>query len=248
MNSPFIPKSEVNLMIINGEVEDSHVVKFRKKGIHIIKTIPHPSLDINIAYHPDMVMCPIDDNKLVIEPLVFDYYKDCLKSYNMEVIRGEKHLLGKYPHDVAYNAMLNGGYGFHLLKSTDKKILCAENSQKIEWVDVKQGYSKCSVMIVDDNSIITSDKSIANKWQELDKAVLLIREGSIHLPGYNYGFIGGATGNFSNNTVIITGDLTNHPDYSKIRKFLEHRHIDLISLGYDKIYDVGTILSFSCSH
>lgn len=248
MNSPFIPRNRANLIIISGEVEDRYLERLKMEGVIIVKTIPHPNLDTSIAYHPDMVICPIDAQKIVVEPLVYDYYKKELANFNIEVIRGTTLIKNKYPFDIAFNTLINGGYGFHNLKYTDKTILSMTSGSVVDWIDVKQGYTKCSVMIVDEDSIITADRIIADKWSKLGKEVLLIENGFVNLPGHRYGFIGGATGNLGNKSIIISGSLKSHPDFARIYEFLETRNIDLVNLGYDKIYDVGTILAFFYSH
>ena len=48
--------------------------------------------------------------------------------------------------------------------------------------------------------------------------MLLISSGDIKLEGYDYGFIGGASGKISDNTVVFFGNAEMHPYYSSIRE------------------------------
>jgi hypothetical protein len=58
-------------------------------------------------------------------------------------------------------------------------------------IDVKQGYTKCSVLPVSNNAFITDDISIYNQCVSFGIDVLYVGKGDVSLPGYNYGFIGG---------------------------------------------------------
>jgi hypothetical protein len=59
---------------------------------------------------------------------------------------------------------------------------------------VKQGYTKCSLVVVDEKSVITSDMGLAAALQRFEIDVLLISQGHVALPGLQYGFLGGASG------------------------------------------------------
>jgi len=244
MISPFIPKNNANLIIISGQVEDKYLKDLKEDGLNIIKTIPHPFLNEKIAFHPDMVMCQVGENKVVVDPDVYDYYHEKLGIYNIEVIRGSTSLKADYPYDIAYNAIINGGYGFHNTKFTDGVLLNRAIDANIKWITVNQGYTKCSVLIVNEDSIITADKKIAMKWNQLGKESLLIQPGHIDLPGFKHGFIGGASGNLSKDKLIIAGNLKNHPNGKEILEFINDKKIGIIDISYEKLYDIGTILAF----
>ena len=74
----------------------------------------------------------------------------------------------------------------------------AEN-EGLNVINVNQGYSGCSVCVINDSAIITDDESIFTAAQNFLNDVLLIQKGSIRLNGYNYGFIGGCCGKISKN-------------------------------------------------
>ena len=65
--------------------------------------------------------------------------------------------------------------------------------------------------------------------------VLLIQPGHIDLPGYDYGFIGGASFVYENK-VIFFGNIEGHPDYTEIRDFIDEA-------GYEMIYEKNTQLT-----
>ena len=87
-------------------------------------------------------------------------------------------------------------------------------------LEVQQGYTKCSICVVSENAIITSDIGIHCKAKESGIDSLLISPGYIDLPGYKYGFIGGASFKISDNVIAFTGSLDSHPDKDNIEHFL----------------------------
>ena len=58
------------------------------------------------------------------------------------------------------------------------------------FVNVNQGYSKCSVAKVSEKAAITADSSLYKAMTEQGIDVLLISQGNITLKGYDCGFIG----------------------------------------------------------
>ena len=111
----------------------------------------------------------------------------------------------------------------------------------ITFTFTKQGYSKCSTLIVDERSIITSDRSIHESCTNAGMDSLLISAGHVDLPGYSYGFIGGASGRFMD-MVLLTGNMDSHPDREKIYGFIEERGLKVKLLSEEKAVDIGSIL------
>ena len=109
-------------------------------------------------------------------------------------------------------------------------------------IHVKQGYTRCSLLPVDDQSFITSDTGIAKTLADYDTDVLLIRPGHILLPGFDYGFIGGSLLLAGRRLLVINGNIETHPDHKKIATFLEDRDIDLYYSKDSPLMDIGSIL------
>ena len=65
-----------------------------------------------------------------------------------------------YPSDVLFNALLLGNRIYGLSSALSKKLTALANERKIEIVNVRQGYTKCSVCKVSENAIITADEGI----------------------------------------------------------------------------------------
>ena len=122
---------------------------------------------------------------------------------------------------------------------TDKTILDSHNK---EIINVKQGYSKCNICIVDNNAIITSDNGIAKTVAKKGIDVLKISPGYIELRKLDYGFIGGATGIIDNNMLAVNGDINSHPDSEQIKVFAIKYNVDIVPLKNSNIVDIGTII------
>lgn len=238
----YIPEGRIRAVIvdarINKEIEESLI----GMGLAPIKTVEHPRLYPAIAYHPDTVICPVGGGRLVVEPTVFDYYREFLAPYRVELVKGERALSGNYPFNIAYNIATMGNRAILYARYADPVVLKELMRKKVELIHVKQGYAKCSTAIIHERAIITSDKGIAKRSREKGMDVLLIRPGDIRLEGFKYGFIGGCCGRIDSHTVVFTGNITNHPDWPLIKKFLKKYCIEPVSLYNGPLIDVGSII------
>ena len=147
----------------------------------------------------------------------------------------------KYPENAAYCAVVLDDFFVHRLDITAPEILDAAKDCGKTLINVRQGYTRCSCAVIDGNSIITADEGIAKtleKYPEID--VLKISEGNVLLPGFDYGFIGGTMGRVENE-ILFNGDISQHPDYDKIRGFIEKRGLKLRTFG-GNLRDIGSII------
>ena len=72
--------------------------------------------------------------------------------------------------------------------------------------------------------------------------MLLIEAGSIQLPGYDTGFIGGCCGKLSPDKMAFTGSLKNHPSGTRIQIFLREHGVTPLELCQGPLIDVGVII------
>lgn len=247
LNNPFIPIEKANIAIVAGNADIEIINNLEKKNIRVIKTIKCQDVDQSIAYHPDIVMHPINYNTLIIAPNVFSYYEDILQGLNLKLIKGERKINCKYPEDIAYNVGRMYKYAVHNLKYTDELLKFYLLKEGLDFIDINQGYSKCSMSIVDEKSVITSDRSIYLKLKDLGFDVLKINPGHVRLEGQNYGFIGGSTGNISKSEIVFSGVLENHPEKDQIENFIVSKNIKINYLSKNHITDIGTIISLYCN-
>lgn len=206
----------------------------------IIKIPEIRYLDKPVSSHADMVISKTDKHLFIDSSIndLFTYFD------NVKIIDREVPIANKlqYPKDISMNCAYLGNKLICNYKFTEKAILDYADENGIKIIDVKQGYAKCSVCIVDDNSIITEDESIYNKAKEYGIDVLKIEYGGVLLDGYDYGFIGGCCGLIEQNVLAFNGCVEKHPEYSKIFKFCKQKNVELLSLCDKPLYDIGSII------
>lgn len=193
-----------------------YISKFTDNIVYVYTDKVYPA----ISSHPDIYMCQMGD----------------------KIFKGNEDKLGyDYPKDIIYNAACVGNCFIHNLKYTDDVLLQEAKSKGYTLINVKQGYSKCNILPIGKNGLITSDEGIAKACKDhLD--VLLIESGHILLPQMNYGFIGGCSGQIYD-TVVFNGDLSAHPDFDKIVSFTENRQLKCKWFSSYPLTDIGSILT-----
>ena len=239
IKKPNLPDSAVSLMAVSGEFEK--IYKSLSVYTQTIKSRLYMRLNRAEQYHPDMQLCYLGNGNAVCSSdyLCGEMQKLGLKIVKSEFIDNESTI--KYPECTALNVLILGDYLIGRLKSIDKNILnyCEKNGLK--FINVNQGYTKCSVAIVSQNAVITSDDSIYSTLKnKMD--VLKIRPGHIDLPGYDYGFIGGCCGLLNKNLLAFTGRIKSHPDQADIKSFLRQHNVNYIELTDERLLDVGSLI------
>ncbi len=244
--NPFIPLSKANVVIVDGRIDEEIENNLNKFGFKIIKTIKCEGVGESVAYHPDIVMHPINHHSLVVAPNVFDYYEDKLSGMGIKLLKGETVLDCKYPDDIAYNVGRLSGIAIHNFKYTDEILKFYLKKEGLDFINVNQGYTKCSLSVVGEDSGITADHQIYKKLTSFGYKILLIEPGHIELEGQKYGFIGGTNGSNCNGESMISGSLNEHPNREEIFRFFDENKIKLHFLSQKKILDIGTIITLNC--
>ena len=238
----FTIKNKLQLAIVDKRIPQTIETNLNNIGVNILKSTACSNTYDAIKYHPDISVCKLNYNNIVVAPIVYDYYKEVLKPYGFNVICGESTIKNKYPYNIHYNIVILEKFAIHNFKYTDKVILDYIEKNNIEKINVSQGYCKCSICVVDNNSIITSDEGIYKEVIKYGIDCLLIEKGHIDLFELNYGFIGGCSFLLSHNELAFLGNIKKHPDYDKILNFLESKNKKLISLSNDKLIDLGSVI------
>ena len=164
-------------------------------GFPVISLPPFSRLDAPVASHPDMLMLPLGDRLFVYK----EYYEahtslldTIAKATGRKLCAVDKAVYEQYPEDIGLNLFT---IGKHLVGRTDKtprEVLDYAEEQGYTLHFAKQGYAKCSTVVLGDNAVITADPSILAVANEMGIASLSISTGYVSLPGYDYGFLGGA--------------------------------------------------------
>lgn len=208
----------------------------------------YQSADIDFLYkpvntHPDMQIHFFDSKTAIAAPSVFEYYKNSLPS-KIRLFQGEKDPDRTYPGDCAYNVAKLGKKVVGNFHYTDTVIKNIYHQNGFEFIQTKQGYTKCNMCIIDDNSVITEDSGLAKVLEKNGIDVLQIPPGSVELKHFDNGFIGGASGFLAPDTIGFFGNVYENPYYKEIYAFIKSKKVNIISLSQTKLKDFGSILYF----
>ena len=240
IDTPNLPNKNVKLAAVSNKFPKV-IDSLNKLQIQVlpIKTCDNLSSPVNT--HPDMILHHLGKNKIIVAKGE-DYLATNLQKIGFKTICSDSSLEKLYPGDIKLNAARIGDKLFanKIYLDSNIKHYCEKNN--IEIISVKQGYTKCSTVIVNKCSIITADFSIAKAAEKYNIDVLRISQGHIQLKGYEYGFLGGACGMIGKNKLAFAGNIKNHPDYNIIKKFCSNRNVDIISLSDEILTDVGGII------
>ena len=120
-------------------------------------------------------------------------------------------------------------------------------NQGYELINTTQGYTNCSIAVIDDNSAIVTDKGLYKILQKNYIDVLYLEyEPDIKLLKSNEysekrGFIGGAISRIDDQ-IIVFGDLYQIDSNDKIRKFIEKRGLKIVEFKGLDVIDYGGIV------
>ena len=236
---PNLPNNKVTTVIMSGQylnlVDD--IASF---GINVITTKQHGSLPPSEGFHADMQCLHINDI-IITEDNNYNLLSQ-LEKYNIKSICSTKRLQQNYPYNILFNCAVIDDKAFCKIPLSDDFIQQMLDSLNIEVVAVKQGYSKCSTVIVSKNAIITADESIYTAAYNKKFDVLKIPTGFVRLYGYDYGFLGGACSKINKDILAFCGKIENHPAYNDIKDFCANYSVQLLSLNNNELMDIGGIL------
>ena len=229
-------------VLIDGRAEKYISEPLKALGYEVLSLPPFDKLDTPVAAHPDMLVW-IYGRKIITHS---EYYPiarsvfEKLEKHGFEIDLSEQIVSKKYPSDVPLNCALVGNLLIANTAALSPFIANVAKEKQLSILHVNQGYAKCSTLIVDDNSVITADASIANVCLNVGFDVLKIREGHIRLDGYGYGFIGGC-GGIDGNRIFFAGDPVLHPDGDEILNFCEKHGKQISVLSDLPLFDVGSL-------
>lgn len=165
--------------------------------------------------HADMQILPTDNDIFILNECT--NLKD--KLYDKNLIFCKQKAGKMYPENILLNFLFFNNTIYGKLSAIDGNLLEYCQKKNIKIFNVNQGYTRCSTLVINDNAVITSDVSIKKAMKNNGADVLLISQGNIMLEGFNYGFIGGASGKLNDNTIVFFGNVEDHPDFKVIEQF-----------------------------
>ena len=229
-------------LIIDNRMRNIEKTKLKELGYKLLEVKENKNLYPEISSHVDILACKVGE-KIVVEPTQYANFQE----YE-NFIKGQEIVLKKYPLDIKYNVCIIGKKAIHNFQNTDSKLKELLINDGYELINTTQGYTNCSVAVIDESSVITTDRKIAEKLIANNISVLLLDyTPDIKLKDEygNYsnmnGFIGGAIGRVDNN-IIVFGDLNKIDRENKIRDFIKIRNLKLIDFKDLDVIDYGGIV------
>lgn len=235
----------MKILIVDYKIPREFEKALCKEGFSLIKLPADPSLNEAVASHPDTVLF-YSDGEIITTADYCDaaaYIFSDIRELRPEVkisftadARGDI-----YPRDCIMNALVIGDRIFCKTDTVSDAIKDFATRRGYRLIHTNQGYPACSVLTFGE-SAITADRGLAEVMMQNGVRVTLIGAGSISLPPYEYGFIGGASG-VINNKVYFFGDITSHPDSEKICQAIRSEGYIPCSLSSGELRDVGGFIA-----
>lgn len=241
MSKPNLPESPIKTAIVSSQISAKMEYSLNNYCISTLKVYGKMNCDDAVKQHTDLYIMHLINNKIFYAKNICSIVGDFNNKFIGLNIDSCKNKVS-YPEDVLFNAVSLGDDIICCQKYVHQEILDAARMLGFNIINVNQGYTKCNICVVDEKSIITEDVGIAKTLRSYDYDVLLLNRKCVSLCGYDYGFIGGASGKISVDKLAFFGDITKHSEYEDIYKFLIKRNIEPISLSNEPLTDLGSLI------
>ena len=208
--------------------------KIKRYGYTLIAVEESSNISKPVSLHADMLYLKTDKNHLFIS--------DC-QTNNITALKNigftinTVNLSPGYKTECGLNMVVTDDMILHNPK-TGVDICLSQKNKHI--VYTRQGYTKCSTIVIGNNNFITEDESIFYALQKSGKNCLLIQKGYVKLKGYNYGFIGGASVYLEKeNLLLFFGNITKHCNYYDIINFCSDIGVKIDFISEIELTDIG---------
>ncbi len=233
-------------VIIDNRMRKIEKEKLKELGYELIEIVTNTKVYTEISSHVDIFTCKVGE-QIVVEPT---QYQNILKTNLLDakqIIKGQDEIQEKYPDDIKYNVCTIGKKAIHNFQYTDTKLKQELINNNYELINTTQGYTNCSIAVIDENSAIVSDKGLYKilKFHDIDTLLVENNLDIKLLNGKNYsskkGFIGGCITRLGD-SIIVFGDLNKIDINGRIRDFITSKKIKIIEFKDIDIIDYGGLI------
>ena len=230
------------IAIIDNRMRKIEKEKLIELGYELIEINESTKVYPEISSHVDIFACKVRD-KIIIEPTQYQN----IMPYVKNIIKGQDEIQEKYPDDIKYNVCTIGKKAIHNFQYTDAKLKQELINNNYELINTTQGYTNCSIAVIDENSAIVSDKGLYKilKFHDIDTLLVENNLDIKLLNGENYsskkGFIGGCITRLDD-SIIVFGDLKKIDIDGRIRDFITSKKIKIIEFKGLDIIDYGGLI------
>ena len=228
-------------LIIDNRMRNIEKTKLKELGYKLLEVKENKNLYPEISSHVDILACKVGE-KIVVEPTQYANFQE----YE-NFIKGQETVQEKYPLDIKYNICTIGKKAIHNFQNTDSKLKELLINDGYELINTTQGYTNCSIAVIDDNSAIVSDQGLYKILKFHGIEVLLVNNNlDIKLFNSNKysdkkGFIGGCISSLGE-SIIVFGDLNKIDADGRIREFITSKNLNIIEFEGLDVIDYGGII------
>lgn len=246
LSKPNIPERKVAVAAVNSRAGEC-IKGLNKNGIRVLQVPPMSGFYSSLASHADLHILPLLPNRYYLSEHMFGLSFANIKDLEITIpgLQLQKYtgyMNECYPDDVPLNAAVIGRHFICNIKTVAPALLQEAMAQGLKVIPVKQGYTKCSVCILNEHAIITDDESIYRGARLCLDDVTLVEKNSIRLEGFDTGFIGGATGLIGKDVLAVNGSIMSHSSHNAIIDALARNGITAVELHQGPMEDVGSII------
>lgn len=234
VEKPHLPQGRVCRLILGEKYRNVLEIALKSHFIESIWLKNNNFVDERLAGHCDLMAAHLGKNKLAVLENVY-----CEEFNNLNTVKIATPQSPQYPYDARLNFCIVGNKLIYNPRTAD----ALTQGLELEKLPCRQGYTKCSVCVIDEKSIITADRKIAEITRKNGIDTLLLNdEGLANLDGFEHGFIGGAAFKVSKNKLAFTGVIRNQCERKRIEDFLVRRNIKAVYLTDKPLFDIGSAI------
>ena len=233
---PLLPVNDVTVCAVSEEACDT-IKCLEERGIRVLRVRRAGSLPDAICSHADLQVLPLGGSLIAVNEEQTDLIAQ-LEEIGFRVMKTGG--FGKeYPHDCVLNLLPLKSFLIGKRSVMPRQIL---SLGIFEPVDVAQGYSRCSSVLLDEDAVLTDDPSIGKTVLNFAKFSIMLKQKEIVLKGYDHGFIGGSCGKISEKEIAFCGQIPDTPFGRALKEALAGRGFSFCELGSSQLTDTGGIV------
>lgn len=225
------------LILIDSKMPSAAKQKLAEYG-EIVEFVTHGITYEAISGHPDIFFCPTSAG-LIVAPNLPDEYFRILDQKSVHYIKGLQPVGQQYPETARYNSLVTNK--FIIQNPATSEPLIHDLNPGLEIIHVKQGYVRCNLIALPNDTFIASDRGIEKTLKQRNLETLFVDPTCVKLDGFKNGFFGGACG-LLGNKLFICGSTNSVKESARIEAFSARAGVTLIELYDGQLVDVGTIL------
>lgn len=235
---PNLPELPVKHLLLGQKYADILNAPLIRRGICPIYVPDNPLVDPRLSGHADLSVLHLGGNRVAASPyLMAAPFAGQLSALGAELTAARSVQGQEYPQDAGLNACRVGGFLIYDPHTADACV--TELWRELTPVSCRQGYSRCSVCVVDGRSIITADSGIAAAARRAGIDVREVRPGLAGLEGFGQGFIGGAAFRLGGGILAFTGRISDAEERAGIESYIGERGLRADYLTDGPLIDIG---------